>query len=322
MANSEVENVSSETVKVRSAYAIHSVILHHIPEKAEYVSRWKVHSHDERELFRPWTSDALEKRAEIYVSRFNWEEIVVSTLCEGDWIDSLSLEKFIFYLVYPSHPSIVFNGQLVSFGQLPMSCVRPRGLKLAYFHALTICRDMSFSVSAAVPVVDVVKLICEPGETLHFFRGEGKHLITVQATSTFIVHEKTTQLLNYADEVTVPPQVYEQVRAHLFSTTKTVNFTNAEEYGSNMAAYYARTHRKHAQMVRDIVSAIPPSVRCVFPMDGTGVGARIRPGSISGDSVKHWLTHEDTVQEEALATMKRAGPDDVIIVMYGAVFFF
>jgi len=307
---------SNELVVTKKRYPAGWTIVDHIPPKAEYQSRWFVHDHEVRQKFAAQSNDTLERKAVRVIEAIDWESLE-EVVCEPGWLDRLSLERYIFFLVYPSHPSIRYQGQVVSFCQLPLSKMGGAGLKSAFFQLLTITRAMSFHpMIVEEDLSRTYYVIVNPGATFTFFEGTGKHLVTIKATHTYVVSEGICA----GQEITVPAQVHEQTRAALLSTTLVVRFTEAESYQSSMAAYYAQTNRRHAQLLSSVLKSIPESVRCVFPMDGTGIGARLRPGSVSGDRASHWLTAPDTLQEEAKDTVLRAQPGDAIIVMYGATF--
>jgi len=149
---------------------------------------------------------------------------------------------------------------------------------------------------------------------IRFYRGEGKEeLVTVVLETTYKVYLGGDQHIPFD----APSQVYEETRKALYEQVKDFNFAKGD-YSRNMASYVTLRHAQHLSQLRTILLSVDGL--CAFPADGMGLGVRLRPGSISGDVVKHWLTHSDTRQEDIGATVRRAGKDAVIIIMYAAVF--
>lgn len=291
----------------------------HIPDKAEYETKWRIYDIDRDELFEADLSSSVEERI-LNILRRTDREAHRSRVDEWteSYMEYITLERLVFMLTYPTVPVISRNGFIFSASEIPYSAFRFVGLKMAILIAMTIAYPRKHHAEALPQLVLVHYVISVPTyEGFTFYEGQGRELMRVMSGDEYIICEGEQN----SSPCDVPDTVREQVRAHYYSQTRKVRFAVAEQYDSHMAAYFAQKWGRHADQLKALLAQIPENRRCVFPADGIGLGARLRPGSISGDRVRHWLSHEDVQTEEIITTLQRAAPTDVIIVMYAAVFF-
>jgi len=290
----------------------------HVPDKAEFDTRWRVYDIDNGERFEPQVGSDVESMVDRVYKSLNVEIEREKIDKWGDeYLDTLPLTRFVFMLVHPLVPVVRREGIELSGSELVFSKYHFKGIKLAMITSLTMRFRASHHACAELKLHPIISVICKPSyEGLKFYEGVGRQILKVFSGEEYTVCEGEGRI-----ECDVPEQVREQTRAYYYSMTKKVSFAKAEEYDSNMAAYFAQKWAPHAAQLKCILDQIPTGRRCVFPADGVGLGARLRPGSVSGDRVLHWLSHEDVIKEEIIDTLYRSRPEDVIIVMYAAVFF-
>jgi hypothetical protein len=290
----------------------------HIPDRAYYTTRWKIHQLDPVERFTAQSDDWVERNAERISANMDVAKHLSTVTFYGDnWLDDVSVERYLFFLLYPTAKVILDGESQISFMDVPLRHKTMAGIKSAYFQTLTITRNMSYHAHALMLEKQAEWVVAVPTyDGITYRQGKGREILRVKTDRIYVICEGATS----GPQITVPDQVQEQTRAYYYSSTKKVRFIDEETYDTEMASYVAQTNASHVKLLRKVLEKVPPASRCVFPMDGIGIGYRMRPGSISGDRSKHWLTHEGVCHEEALDTIKRAQPGDVIIIMYGASF--